>query len=1795
MSASRAADRALWRSKMHHEDDSEDELSDDELDMFLASDQGIAQLEALRNPSLPSQTATSSSSSLSSSSSTPGHISHTQSHDSSPLNPSSRAGPNPSANTLSALQQENAELKKQIEIALAQKQKAQVEVEKLGAAATSAHDHVKRLSATAVAERVRLAEEEALYANDQMKALEEKMKEMAARIQRESAAALKAAHGALKGKQGIATFKHRPDQFRVIDLGVLHNLLLAASLFDEGAASREKKRILEDVRKDHEKEVARLKADHEASIEAHRETHVHEDEVVHLRAQLMQAQEGEEAAERRSKALERDLDRNIARMQRQMKITNEEELQRLHRQVAALKDELRDEASKHSTELVELKAFHNKELDIAKSLLEATTSGQISQLRQQNELLQNQVEDGLATVSSSRAQLSASAKEAERLHAEKIALEATLILSNTEIEGLNQGKGTLVEREKKLKADVAAMIQAKEIAADTHQQELDEARASVDAAQQSLKSIKEKMAAAQSRSSARIWKSTVAFKKRENELQHEIKALKEASTNNEAVASLAHKKMTEELLASHELAKNELESAMNRLRLELDSAERRNTSASASMRAQVAEMAVRRDQEDELKEQIAGLETEREETTGLAAHLQHQLDEVLRERTIASEEMRAQAVTITASENAENELLRKMKMLEVEKSRVEEAMARMSTMLVSANNRVDGLEQRMTTARGQSSMRAWKNTVAFKNHERELLEKLKALEEEKAAIVQQASNSAEAGIQEMEEAKTELNALIAGLKKELDAVQLQADVESVDLKKKIVTLQGESRELKDKIATLKVEITTLKEESAVANKDPSISMDELRVQLETDHTAAMEALRAENAVDLDALRALHTETSEQITLKHSEKAAEDDAKAHAAHQEVIGLQEKLKMAKTIASAKMWRSTVTFKKRENELQEKIDALEREKKTIIEGMMKAREATTIDHEMIRSELEGVNSNLMVQLEERQEEVERIKGERDELKLRLDEEKARSDELRSNETKLQSANESSLAAYSEALKSEHALAMHELETRLEAEKAALRAGLLAENKELEDGLSELEAEKKELEDALEQADESLKSMGQELDELADANQEGIRREEDLEKELAQAGEQIEDAQNSTLEQIDQLEETFARQKAALEEELAQRLAQRVSGTLAQGEAALAAAKASRAAVEAQLRNRIALIEAELAATQTAFDEMEVDNEARISKYIHQVSELESDKERLQMDSDRMMEEIEAMASDAESVLAERTRQMDTANANARAEKEKFEEKITKLEVIVRQEGLRVEQLEAQLDESRMMKLKQEKSLQKLGARMWKGTVNFRKRETTMAERYERERLHAKQEADHAAEEHAAYEREHERLLTQQRLLEAERQKVEQEHAAYESEHAKVKKEHAAFERQKEIAEREHAQVLIERERLSREKAGLVSRMAKMSTKVGESSAAQNKEIARLEVETKRLEIEMQRIEGKFQKKASEVQQLKEGHAKMSARVWSMTKEFKKRRSSNEQQEIDAKRKLDAMAETMRKTKKKMHIAEANARHKKKVLKRKSITAEKARATEETRSIDEAATAAATSSEAADVLPAGWIAVLDPSSGSSYYYHEGKQITQWKKPAVEDDSNGDADVGWDIIIDPATSYPYYVNKATNAVQWEMPPEISNQESGAGKEAKVVSHEWLAMKQTNLNDVDDALSDIRRSLKFQGRKMICSHDGCTSEATHGDPGTGLSEFCDQHHKDHHRKIKLEFGSARGAWVELIDKERRTVYYNTATDVLQIERPRGWVKMMAENFSSKTRIANNFKNEAHNRRFSFTK
>ena len=71
-------------------------------------------------------------------------------------------------------------------------------------------------------------------------------------------------------------------------------------------------------------------------------------------------------------------------------------------------------------------------------------------------------------------------------------------------------------------------------------------------------------------------------------------------------------------------------------------------------------------------------------------------------------------------------------------------------------------------------------------------------------------------------------------------------------------------------------------------------------------------------------------------------------------------------------------------------------------------------------------------------------------------------------------------------------------------------------------------------------------------------------------------------------------------------------------------------------------------------------------------------------------------------------------------------------------------------------------------------------------------------------------------------------------------------------------------------------------------------------------------------------------------------------------------------------------------------------------------------------------------------------------------------------------------------------------------------------------------------------------------------------------------------------------KLKIQYGRSSGSWVEIIDKDGRTVYYNQQTDVLQIARPNGWVKMMAQNFGGNVGLANNFHNDKMNRRFSFS-
>eukprot|EP00934_Nitzschia_sp_Nitz4_P008522 Nitzschia sp. Nitz4//scaffold34_size148208//91553//101858//NITZ4_002988-RA/size148208-snap-gene-0.209-mRNA-1//1//CDS//3329548819//8512//frame0 len=114
-------------------------------------------------------------------------------------------------------------------------------------------------------------------------------------------------------------------------------------------------------------------------------------------------------------------------------------------------------------------------------------------------------------------------------------------------------------------------------------------------------------------------------------------------------------------------------------------------------------------------------------------------------------------------------------------------------------------------------------------------------------------------------------------------------------------------------------------------------------------------------------------------------------------------------------------------------------------------------------------------------------------------------------------------------------------------------------------------------------------------------------------------------------------------------------------------------------------------------------------------------------------------------------------------------------------------------------------------------------------------------------------------------------------------------------------------------------------------------------------------------------------------------------------------------------------------------------------------------------------------------DTLPLGWMEVVDPSSGQSYYYNEMTQETSWEPPmvssapAVEEPLN-DADVmreddtdepivednpeaidegigmeqpevdaaavleGWVEAVDPSSGQTYYYNEDTQETSWEPP-----------------------------------------------------------------------------------------------------------------------------------------------------------
>ena len=79
---------------------------------------------------------------------------------------------------------------------------------------------------------------------------------------------------------------------------------------------------------------------------------------------------------------------------------------------------------------------------------------------------------------------------------------------------------------------------------------------------------------------------------------------------------------------------------------------------------------------------------------------------------------------------------------------------------------------------------------------------------------------------------------------------------------------------------------------------------------------------------------------------------------------------------------------------------------------------------------------------------------------------------------------------------------------------------------------------------------------------------------------------------------------------------------------------------------------------------------------------------------------------------------------------------------------------------------------------------------------------------------------------------------------------------------------------------------------------------------------------------------------------------------------------------------------------------------------------------------------------------LPKGWIALFDESSGSTYYYNQETNVSQWEKPIETNVSvpsiQQPLPIGWVQLVDPASGSPYYYHQSSNMTQWDRPTDIA-------------------------------------------------------------------------------------------------------------------------------------------------------
>jgi hypothetical protein len=214
-------------------------------------------------------------------------------------------------------------------------------------------------------------------------------------------------------------------------------------------------------------------------------------------------------------------------------------------------------------------------------------------------------------------------------------------------------------------------------------------------------------------------------------------------------------------------------------------------------------------------------------------------------------------------------------------------------------------------------------------------------------------------------------------------------------------------------------------------------------------------------------------------------------------------------------------------------------------------------------------------------------------------------------------------------------------------------------------------------------------------------------------------------------------------------------------------------------------------------------------------------------------------------------------------------------------------------------------------------------------------------------------------------------------------------------------------------------------------------------------------------------------------------------------------------------------------------------------------------------------------------EVLPPGWVEMIDQSSGRPYYFNEVDNITTWEKPIAEPDttetahmrtdelesdvnitepcteeailesdvsvsSHADAQVeskadlpsGWVEMTDPSSGKPYYFNEIENVTTWERPEAVVVKST---KSVEDVPRE--SEVQAPEPELQDEISD--------GYTMV-EHSEASPEKVREKSGPV---------QDAHTESEDQTDLPPG-WLELVDEASGAPYYlNEAENITTWDRP----------------------------------